>query len=192
MEETKRKPVEYYLSKNYSFRIKPTEEGGYVANIPDLPGCITQADTIDEVLRNIDDARKLWIEVAYENDIKIPLPREEQEYSGKFVIRLTKSLHRELAERAADEGTSLNQYVLSVLSTTMVRQESLLDKHIKEYHESMHEPIPLPKTIIEFKMKGQEAISERRERFVKDRKRRLAGRENIYSYSESGGGFSDN
>ncbi len=40
----------------------------------------------------------------------------EQLYSGKFSLRLPKSLHRDLAQLAKQDGSSLNQYVNSVLS----------------------------------------------------------------------------
>ena len=40
------------------------EEGGYWAEVPALPGCITEGDTIDEVTANLRDAVKGWLEVA--------------------------------------------------------------------------------------------------------------------------------
>ena len=48
--------------------------------------------------------------------MEIPLPGLEQEYSGKFVVRLPRYLHRQLAEEAAREGASLNQFVVTLLS----------------------------------------------------------------------------
>jgi predicted RNase H-like HicB family nuclease len=37
-----------------------------VAQIKDLPGCLTQGETLDETIANIKEARQLWIETAYE------------------------------------------------------------------------------------------------------------------------------
>jgi predicted RNase H-like HicB family nuclease len=53
----------------------PEEEGGFTALIPDLPGCMTQGETMEEVVTNIEEARQLWIETVYLSGKKgIPLP----------------------------------------------------------------------------------------------------------------------
>ncbi|MGI2907892.1 type II toxin-antitoxin system HicB family antitoxin [Tolypothrix sp. VBCCA 56010] len=44
--------------------IHPAEEGGYWAEVPALPGCITEGDTIEEVSANLKDAIEGWLEVA--------------------------------------------------------------------------------------------------------------------------------
>ncbi|MBD2531902.1 type II toxin-antitoxin system HicB family antitoxin [Nostoc flagelliforme FACHB-838] len=40
------------------------EEGGYWAEVPALPGCITEGDTMEEVISNLKDAIEGWLEVA--------------------------------------------------------------------------------------------------------------------------------
>ena len=112
----KNKTLEYYLNTRYPFIVYPAEEGGYVAEVEELPGCITQAETLEELSEQIENARRAWIQSAYEDDMQIPLPRIEQEYNGRFVIRLPKYLHRQLAEEAAQEGVSLNQFAATLLS----------------------------------------------------------------------------
>lgn len=47
--------------------IHPAEEGGYWAEVPALPGCITEGDTMEEVLTNLKDAIEGWLEVANSN-----------------------------------------------------------------------------------------------------------------------------
>jgi predicted RNase H-like HicB family nuclease len=47
--------------------IHPAEEGGYWAEVPALPGCVSEGETLDEVLANIREAAEGWIEVAAEN-----------------------------------------------------------------------------------------------------------------------------
>lgn len=49
--------------------IHPAEEGGYWAEVPALPGCITEGDTIDEVMVNLKDAIEGWLDVANERQI---------------------------------------------------------------------------------------------------------------------------
>ncbi len=67
-------------------------------------------------IANINEARQLWIETAYEAGDDIPLPSTDETYSGKLLLRMPKSLHRRLAEEAEGENVSLNQYIVSVLS----------------------------------------------------------------------------
>ncbi|GJD21587.1 hypothetical protein RIVM261_065430 [Rivularia sp. IAM M-261] len=44
--------------------IHPAEEGGFWAEVPALPGCITEGDTMEEILTNLKDAIEGWLEVA--------------------------------------------------------------------------------------------------------------------------------
>ncbi|MGK7903609.1 MAG: type II toxin-antitoxin system HicB family antitoxin [Hormoscilla sp.] len=112
-----RKPLDYYLKLNYPITVYPDmEEGGYVAEIKDLPGCLTQGDTLEETVNNIAEARQLWIETVYDSGRDIPLPSTETDYSGKLLLQMPKSLHRRLAETSSREGVSLNQYILFLLS----------------------------------------------------------------------------
>jgi len=129
METTvERKPLEYYLNLKYPVTIIPDESGGFAAEIADLPGCITQGDTLEETYANIEEARKLWLEVTYEDEQDIPLPNENPEYSGKFIIRTPKSLHRKLDQMAKREGVSLNQYLVATLSHSVGLKEAYKSK----------------------------------------------------------------
>lgn len=119
------KTLQDYLDRHYPFVVYPAEEGGYVAEVEELPGCITQGETLEEVSERIENARRAWIEQAYEDGMEIPLPRIEQEYSGRFVIRLPKYLHRQLAEQAAKEGVSLNQFAATLLSGAVSRYQAI-------------------------------------------------------------------
>jgi|SRR3972149_8149199 len=111
-----RKPLEHYLSLAYPFNVISEPEGGYSIVFPDLPGCLSQVEHLNEVAEIAEEIRTLWIETAYEQGHDIPLPSYPEEYSGKFNVRLPKSLHRSLAEGAKREGVSLNQYVLTLLA----------------------------------------------------------------------------
>lgn len=42
--------------------LEPSEEGGYTAIVPSLPGCISEGDTREEVLKNIREAIELYLE----------------------------------------------------------------------------------------------------------------------------------
>jgi antitoxin HicB len=108
--------LEYYLNLHYPITLYPDPEGGYVAQIKDLPGCLTQSETLEETMANFNEARELWIETAYEADDNIPLPSNNDRYRRKLLVRMPKSLHRRLAETSEQEGVSLNQYIVSLLS----------------------------------------------------------------------------
>ena len=71
-----RKPLEFYLKQMYAVRLHLDEEGGVVVDIPDLPGCTSQGESVEEAMEMIDDAQKLWIETAYDYGNDIPLPSE--------------------------------------------------------------------------------------------------------------------
>lgn len=115
--------VESYMSKEYRIIITPDPEGGYVAEIPELPGCITQGDTKEEVLAMIEDAKRAWIETALKRGKAIPEPLVEKEYSGRFVVRIPKSLHKRLSELAEKEGVSLNTLVVQFLAEGLGKKE---------------------------------------------------------------------
>ncbi|MBW4669707.1 MAG: toxin-antitoxin system HicB family antitoxin [Cyanomargarita calcarea GSE-NOS-MK-12-04C] len=114
--QTEKEPLEYYLNLQYSMTIDSDTEDGFVAQIKDLPGCLTQGETLEETINNINEARELWLETAYFCDDEIPFPSSDDTYSGKLLLRLPKSLHRRLAEAAEQENVSLNQYILFLLS----------------------------------------------------------------------------
>ncbi|MEX1195882.1 MAG: toxin-antitoxin system HicB family antitoxin [Dehalococcoidia bacterium] len=111
-----RKTADKYLELNYPFRVDADPDGGYVVTFPDLPGCMTQVESAEEIGQAAEEARRLWIMTECDDGADIPLPSYPEEYSGKFNLRLPKSLHRRLAELAEREGVSLNQLVLSLLA----------------------------------------------------------------------------
>lgn len=106
------KNLRYYLELSYKIEIIPSPEGGYAAKVVELPGCISQGQTLEEVVTNIQDAKVCWLEAALEEGMPIPEPAlSNEDYSGKLVVRMPKSLHRVLVERAKEENVSLNQYI---------------------------------------------------------------------------------
>ena len=120
----KKQPLKYYLDLKYPVTITPAQDGGYVAEMEDLPGCFTQGDTLEETYANINEACRLWIEVAYDDGQEIPEPKQKEGYSGNFIVRGPKSLHRKLDRMAKREGVSLNQYLVSVLSHSVGVEEA--------------------------------------------------------------------
>ena len=114
--KTRDKSLSFYLNRHYPTTFYPDDDGGFTVIIEDLPGCITQGDTIEEAFEMIAEARELWIESAYDHNDPIPPPSTEVEYSGKTMLRMPKYLHARLAESAKREDCSLNQYLVTLLS----------------------------------------------------------------------------
>ena len=111
------KDIKYYMSLPYREIIETDPTGGYVGYIPDLKGCITQADTKVEIIELLEDAKKVWIEAALEDGLVIPEPVRDEDFSGRFNLRLPKSLHRNLALSAKMEGVSLNQMAMCLIAS---------------------------------------------------------------------------
>jgi antitoxin HicB len=129
-----RKPLKYYLSLKYPVSIEEAPEGGYFVQIKDLPGCYSQGETVEEAVENIEEARRLWMESMYEDGNEIPVPgAAEKQYSGKFNVRIPKSLHRKLDEMAELEGVSLNHYLVSTLSRAVGQTEATKSKSHRKH-----------------------------------------------------------
>jgi antitoxin HicB len=113
-DESQFKSLEYYLSLKYPVIFYP-ESQGYTAIIKELRGCMSVGETLSEAMDNIEEARELWIETAYELGDEIPLPVTEIECSGSLSLQIPKSLHGNLADSAEREGLSIEEYILAVL-----------------------------------------------------------------------------
>lgn len=109
--------LEEYMRLPYRMEIIPdTIEGGFAVRFPELPGCLTCADTMEEAVRNAGDCKREWLAAAIEDGTPIPEPMTNEDYSGQFKLRIPKSLHKSLAEHSKAEGISMNQYCLYLLT----------------------------------------------------------------------------
>jgi antitoxin HicB len=109
------KDLEYYLALNYPMEIVE-DDGRFVVSIPDLPGCVSFGDTPAEALANIKATKSLWLKGAVESGETIVEPTTVEDFSGKFVLRIPRSLHQALDREARKQGVSLNMYIAHLLS----------------------------------------------------------------------------
>jgi antitoxin HicB len=107
---TETHPLSYYLGLSYPYTVVP-DDGSFFVEFPDLPNCFTQVDDASEIVAMAEEIRTLWIESEYERGATIPEPSSQGEFSGKFMTRVPRSLHKDLASSARREGMSLNAYV---------------------------------------------------------------------------------
>src|SRR5438093_10870955 len=101
--------VEELLARPWSREVVADEDGVFVASVPELEGCFADGDSVKEALANLEQVLREWLELALEEGAAIPDPRRQSSelYSGRFSVRIPRSLHRALSERAAAEGSSL-------------------------------------------------------------------------------------
>jgi predicted RNase H-like HicB family nuclease len=112
--------VKDYLKLPYTYIIKPIkdESGSYFhALVLELDGCQSTGETFQEAYDGLMEAMEGWIETKLENGFPVPKPHNTENFSGKFVVRLPKTLHAHLVMEAEKEGVSLNQYALYKLSS---------------------------------------------------------------------------
>lgn len=119
------KTIEYYMSLPYTRELIKEPEGGWFIRIKELPGCMSQGDTVEEAMIMIEDSMCGWLDVSLEDGDEIPEPKLDEDYSGKFVVRLPRSLHRQLAETAEREGVSLNQFINVALAQSVGHASAL-------------------------------------------------------------------
>jgi antitoxin HicB len=110
--------VEELAALPWSREVVADEDGVFVASVPELEGCFADGDSVEEALANLDGVLREWLELAIEEHEAIPEPRRQSAelYSGRFSVRVPRSLHRALSERAAAEASSLNQLVAVLLA----------------------------------------------------------------------------
>jgi antitoxin HicB len=111
---------------DYPFEIRPLtqeEGGGFLISYPDFAECISDGDTVEDALVNGRDALKATIAALKAKKLPVPAPNSGGIASGKFVARVPKTVHAQLATRARAEGVSLNALVLAFIAQGLGRKE---------------------------------------------------------------------
>ena len=111
-----KKNLDYYIGLPYTRELIREPGGIWFVRIKELPNCMSQGNTPEEALKNIDEVMAGWIEIELDDGEAIPEPRMDEEYSGKFITRVPTSLHRKLVEAAERDGVSLNQWINTALA----------------------------------------------------------------------------
>ncbi len=124
-----------YVAKPYARILTPAEEGGYVAEVLEVPGAISEGDTAADAVEMVNDALGGIIAVMLEDGEKIPEPLGFNEYSGRFNLRVSSDVHREAVMRARVEGVSLNQWVSQAIVARLAGQ-NLADEVVDKLSEA--------------------------------------------------------
>ena len=108
------------ISRGYPLRLVEEEDGSWTVVAPDLPGMVAASRSVTAAMRLVPEAIDAWLERAVDDGLPIPAPsREQDEYSGRFVLRIAKGLHRRLANAAELQGVSLNSYCSTLLASAL-------------------------------------------------------------------------
>jgi predicted RNase H-like HicB family nuclease len=110
------------LVYEYPFAVAPYENDdfvGYRAFLIDVPAVESLGATPEEAVADLEDARLEWFAFAQAKGIQIPKPdatfAQRVDYNGRITLRMPRSLHQQVAQRAALEGVSLNSYLNSAI-----------------------------------------------------------------------------
>lgn len=88
------------------------EDEGYIATVPELPGCSAFGDTEEEAIKEVKVASSLWLSAARKAGRKVPEPIVEKKFKGRFPLRIPEDLRRRLELEARRRGVSLNKLIL--------------------------------------------------------------------------------
>jgi antitoxin HicB len=114
--------VERYLALPYHVtlvRDGDGENGPWVAQVEELAGCTSRAETAEQAASGIQQAMSDWITEALREGREVPEPKPVDEHSGRLLLRMPRTLHAELTRLAEREGVSLNQFITDALASAV-------------------------------------------------------------------------
>jgi len=120
-----KKKLDYYMNLPYTIEIVPIAEslgGGYTASLPQVGryAIIADGETPDEALNSLEAIKKERFADYLKKNIEIPEPKPDREdYSGRFVLRIPKELHKQLVVAANENQISLNQFTTYLLAANL-------------------------------------------------------------------------
>ena len=100
----------------YTYRIEWSEEDKtHVGRCLEFPSLAAHGETVEGALKEIEIAVSATIKWMQEEDEQIPEPLGMKKFKGHITLRVPPEVHRNLAIRSAEEGVSINQFVLARL-----------------------------------------------------------------------------
>lgn len=114
--------LERYLALPYHVtlvRDGDGEDGPWVAQVEELAGCTSRAETAEQAASGIQQAMSDWISEALREGREVPEPKPVDEHSGRLLLRMPRTLHAELTRLAERENVSLNQFITDALASAV-------------------------------------------------------------------------
>jgi antitoxin HicB len=100
----------------YQFTVRPlsaNEGGGYLVEYPEIPGCMSDGETVEEAIANGREALRDCLDVFRESGRKLPKPSIE---AAQWRQRLPRTLYARLTRQAEREGVSINSLVTAIIA----------------------------------------------------------------------------
>jgi len=138
------KNVDYYMNLKYKIVVNQIDEsdgGGILLEMPELGRFSTCAwgEAYEEAYAMLREIQRDNIQDLIEKGLDVPKPVLEESYSGRLNLRMSKSLHRRLAEVAQEDGVSLNTLIINSLHESFGYQSK--DKFIETRLERIEKKI---------------------------------------------------
>jgi len=100
----------------YRFTVRPLskeEGGGYLVEYPDIPGCMSDGETVEEAIKNGREALRDCVDVFRESGRTLTKPNIE---AAQWRQRLPRTLYSKLTKQAENEGVSINSLVTAIIA----------------------------------------------------------------------------
>jgi len=110
--------------EDYTIMTSPIAEddgGGYLATILEMQGCLGDGETVEAAIDKLRDSFVSLLAVLKQDKKAIPKPKQMTSHSGQFLMRVPKSLHRQLALQAECESVSMNQLAMAYIAQGLGR-----------------------------------------------------------------------
>lgn len=112
----KAKQISEFLNK-YSYRAEWSEEdGSFIAKAIEVPSILAHSSTPEGAIKEVKVPLSMALESMLEDGQELPEPISLHKFKGKFLVRTTPELHKEITIQAAESGVSVNQFVLTKLA----------------------------------------------------------------------------
>ena len=107
----------YKITEKYTYRVEWSEEDQlHIARCLEFPSLAAHSKTVGGALKEIEKVVEEAIAWIKEENEEIPEPFGLKKYKGNLTLRVPAEVHRKLSIKSAEEGVSVNQYILSKIS----------------------------------------------------------------------------
>ena len=139
------------------------EDQGFIVTCPDFPGLSAFGETPEEALAEARVALDLFVESLQASGMQLPEPTQTADYSGQVRLRMPRSLHHSLVQKADLEGVSLNTWLITLLAERNATTK-LVDKVCEKIESvekaiQVHRAEPRKITISQMATYSQESIA---------------------------------
>ena len=105
------------IAEKYTYRVEWSEEDKlHIARCLEFPSLATHGSTVEGALKEIEKVVEEAIAWMQEENEEIPEPFGLKKFKGNLTLRVPAEVHRKLSIKSAEEGVSVNQYILSKIS----------------------------------------------------------------------------